>query len=178
MLSRFSKLLPSKSRGPSPARGSSNKQPVPSPPVDSDTTYQAENQEEYHDPVLSDSGKVSVVDIVFVHGLRGGPIKTWRNATTGFLWPAEVYRHLGPLRAITYGYDAEVTSFYGHASRNRLGDHARNLIGDLSNLREDPLRIGQSSSLCTVLEVLLFKKPLLCHVKHPKLIYEGLNSPR
>lgn len=92
---------------------------------------------QYGTTILSDSGSDSQVDLVFVHGLTGKSMKTWRNAKTEFSWPTEIAKDIGPSRVITFGYDVDVTSFFGHTSKSRLGEHAQDLIGDLARLRDD-----------------------------------------
>lgn len=85
-----------------------------------------------------EDAKEAAADIVLVHGLTGGPRKTWYHGASSTFWPAELLACDVPrARIMTWGYDADVASFWGHASQNRLGDHARNLLGDLGGVRDD-----------------------------------------
>ncbi|KAM7201196.1 hypothetical protein V8F20_004942 [Naviculisporaceae sp. PSN 640] len=77
-----------------------------------------------------------VVDIVFLHGLTGNSYDTWWHRESGVHWPRDLLKHDIPHgRLLSWGYDADVASFWGHASSNRLTEHARNLVGDLVWLR-------------------------------------------
>jgi hypothetical protein len=80
------------------------------------------------------------IDIVFVHGLRGNAYKTWLNEKEMLYWPWALLGHDVELRErnirlFTFGYDADVASFSGGASSNRLTMHSKNLLVDLSAVR-------------------------------------------
>ncbi|OIW33576.1 hypothetical protein CONLIGDRAFT_184066 [Coniochaeta ligniaria NRRL 30616] len=78
------------------------------------------------------------VDIVFIHGLTGNSYDTWLHRESGVHWPRDLLKHDVPnARILSWGYDADVASFWGHASNNHLAEHARNLLGDLVRLRVD-----------------------------------------
>ena len=78
------------------------------------------------------------IDIVFIHGLTGSSYNTWCDPESGVHWPRDLLKtDIPEARIICWGYDADVTSFWGHASKNRLSEHAQNLLGDLARLRED-----------------------------------------
>jgi hypothetical protein len=84
------------------------------------------------------NGQNAVVDIIFVHGLTGNSQGTWTDPGSGVHWPSQLLRHDIPdARIFCFGYDADVTSFWGHASKNRLTDHAKSLMGDVVRERED-----------------------------------------
>jgi len=86
----------------------------------------------------------NVVDIVFVHGVTGNAYDTWRHHGSGTHWPSNLLQNDIPnARIMAWGYDADVVSFWGHAGRNRLGEHAKNLMGDVVRLREDTDTVGQ-----------------------------------
>src|SRR6186713_2281792 len=79
-----------------------------------------------------------VVDIVFVHGLTGNRDRTWTGPGSSQPWPAILLpEDVQGARISTYGYDADIVSFWGASSRNRIRDHARNLLSDLTDLREN-----------------------------------------
>ncbi|KAL8653022.1 MAG: hypothetical protein Q9226_004017 [Calogaya cf. arnoldii] len=75
------------------------------------------------------------VDVVFVHGLNGDPHNTWTSETTKTFWPARI---LPPIleeekaRVLVYGYDADVTSFTDGASKDKIHNHAEQLVADLT----------------------------------------------
>jgi protein SERAC1 len=81
-------------------------------------------------------GDDAEVDICFVHGLTGGRESTWTADGQSASWPATL---LPPLlnntRILTYGYDAFVVRM-GVSGGNRVDDHARNLVSDLTTDRE------------------------------------------
>lgn len=76
--------------------------------------------------------------IVFIHGLTGNSYNTSLNEG-----PPPVYcpkdllsTDLVNASIVTFGYDADIVNFWGPASRNRIVDHAGNLLGCLVRLRE------------------------------------------
>jgi hypothetical protein len=88
----------------------------------------------YQPPVPADA----VVDIVFVHGLTGNAFTTWYHKESELHWPSGLLKEDIPnARIFTFGYDADVGSFWGGASQNRLTNHASNMIGDLVGERGD-----------------------------------------
>ncbi|SLM33794.1 nacht and ankyrin domain protein [Lasallia pustulata] len=79
----------------------------------------------------------AVVDILFVHGLTGEPANTWLHTASGMYWPATLLnRDVPNSRILSFGYDADVVSFWSPTSQNRIGNHALNMLGGLTRLRE------------------------------------------
>ena len=85
-----------------------------------------------------------LLDIVFVHGLTGNSSSTWQHSSTerthgrDVHWPRDLVKSDIPNARISmFGYDANVASFWGGASQNRLSSHAENLLGELTGLREE-----------------------------------------
>ena len=77
-----------------------------------------------------------VSSIVFVHGLTGKRTKTWLADGATLPWPKEMLSQKIPeARIVTYGYDADVVHFIKQAGQNTVHEHARNLAGDLTDLR-------------------------------------------
>ena len=75
------------------------------------------------------------VDIVFVHGLNGNPRKTWTAEKSKIFWPSQL---LPPIleeykaRILVYGYDATVASFTDGVSKDKIHNHAENLVAALA----------------------------------------------
>lgn len=78
------------------------------------------------------------VDIVFVHGLNGDPHNTWTSETSEVFWPFKI---LPPVlegekaRVLVYGYDADVTSFTDGVSKDKIHNHAEQLVAALQSNR-------------------------------------------
>ncbi|KAF2497385.1 hypothetical protein BU16DRAFT_457660 [Lophium mytilinum] len=71
----------------------------------------------------------SVVDIIFVHGLTGDREKTWTAKGAASPWPHTLLAAKVPnTRILTFGYDAYVSDWKGMVSKNRIGNHAMNLL--------------------------------------------------
>jgi hypothetical protein len=73
--------------------------------------------------------------IVFVHGLFGNSISTWRHSS-GVLWGEGLLNQTIPeSRILTYGYDANIVHFWAKTSQNPIGRIAYNLASALAQLR-------------------------------------------
>lgn len=133
---------------------------------------QAENQQNpFPDgvKVLHDV-KDAIVDICFLHGLTGNRDSTWTAKGQQTPWPAALLPSIvQKARILTYGYDAYVVRKSATASKNRLIDHAKNFLTDLSNDREEwnavsrPLIIVAHS-----MGGLVCKKAILLSRNHPE----------
>ncbi|RGP62529.1 gpi inositol-deacylase pgap1-like [Fusarium longipes] len=83
-------------------------------------------------------GLAPIVDIVFVHGLRGNSFGTWLSSQDGEVhWPSDLLKvDIPDARILSFGYDAAVLNWWSPASQNRIGNHAQNLLGSVVRLRE------------------------------------------
>ncbi|MCJ1265170.1 hypothetical protein MMC22_005045 [Lobaria immixta] len=80
----------------------------------------------------------AVVDIVFVHGLTGGMETTWTAKNAVFSWPQTLLpTKLPHARILTFGYDADVVDLRAMVSKDRIGNHAENLLTALATHREN-----------------------------------------
>lgn len=92
-------------------------------------------------PCLVDGIKVwydcpdATIDICFIHGLTGNRDSTWTASKQSTPWPPLLLPSKLPCaRLLTWGYDAYVVQA-SVASKNRLTDHALNLLVNLTNDR-------------------------------------------
>lgn len=86
---------------------------------------------------MIDSSELILASVVFVHGLRGSVEKTWLHQGTGAYWPRDfLSKDLPNCRILAFGYDADIVNFWNPASKNRIGNHAENLVGALAGERE------------------------------------------
>lgn len=72
--------------------------------------------------------------MVFVHGLNGDPHNTWTAEKSKIFWPAQLLPLIleeEKARVLVYGYDADVTSFTDGASKDRIHNHAEQLVAAL-----------------------------------------------
>ncbi|KAI9668489.1 MAG: hypothetical protein M1829_005367 [Trizodia sp. TS-e1964] len=77
----------------------------------------------------------ATVDICFVHGLTGNRISTWTAPGQSTPWPKTLLPPvLSKARILSYGYNAYIVQ-KSVASSNRLIDHAKNLLNDLTTDR-------------------------------------------
>ena len=72
-----------------------------------------------------------------MHGLTGHREKTWTAKGALSPWPQELLpTELPSARILTYGYDARVIDWRSIVSKNRVGDHANNLVSALTQYWE------------------------------------------
>jgi hypothetical protein len=70
-----------------------------------------------------------------VHGLNGHPHRTWTSTRTGAFWPVDLLPEVldqSRVRILTYGYNANVTSFTDGASKDRILNHSETLAAQLA----------------------------------------------
>ena len=100
------------------------------------------------------------VDIVFVHGLTGNSHSTWFHEKRQIHWPTALLgRSLGDegvnARIFAFGYDANVVNLMGPASRNRIGNHAINLLGALARRRETSTSVSVTDPVVFIISMLV-----------------------
>ncbi|KAH6667985.1 hypothetical protein B0J14DRAFT_175839 [Halenospora varia] len=75
------------------------------------------------------------VDIVAVHGLNGGAIKTWTAEAENICWlqhPQFLPKYVKRARVLAWGYNANISSLTGRStSSDRVLQHAQTLIAQL-----------------------------------------------
>ena len=85
------------------------------------------------DPVLTKKATDHISSIVAVHGLNGDPYKTW-TTKSGTCWlsnPELLPKVVRNSRILTFGYNANATSFMGSTSSDRILQHAQTLVAQL-----------------------------------------------
>ncbi|GFG00724.1 ribonuclease p/mrp subunit, putative [Aspergillus udagawae] len=79
-------------------------------------------------------------DIVFIHGLGGGPESTWLHERNQRFWPSGLQNFFPASRVLTYGYAADFATFFPSPSdansRTDIKQHATVLLHALVELRE------------------------------------------
>ncbi|KAH6880024.1 hypothetical protein B0T10DRAFT_609642 [Thelonectria olida] len=79
----------------------------------------------------------AIVDIVFIHGLRGHRERTWTVKNGSGFWPRDFLAlEIPEARILTYGYDANIIRADSPISNSRLGEHAQNFLSALATYRE------------------------------------------
>ncbi|KAL4785698.1 hypothetical protein BJX76DRAFT_366768 [Aspergillus varians] len=123
-----------------------------------------------------------LVDIVFVHGLNGHPHRTWVSSKTSTFWPGDLLPEVLSqcrVRILTYGYNANVTSFTDGASKDRILNHSETLAASLAanrtfkNCTERPIIfVCHSLGGLVVKRALIYSRSLTNEkVEHLRSIY-------
>ncbi|KAL4810278.1 hypothetical protein BDV18DRAFT_166684 [Aspergillus unguis] len=124
----------------------------------------------------------ALVDIVFVHGLNGHPHRTWTSSKTGTFWPVDLLPEVlsqSRVRILSYGYNANVTSFTDGASKDRILNHSETLAASLAanrtikNCTERPIIfVCHSLGGLVVKRALIYSRSLTNEkVEHLRSIY-------
>ncbi|KAK3393954.1 hypothetical protein B0H63DRAFT_31271 [Podospora didyma] len=83
-----------------------------------------------YDPEVAGKGTPNI-DLVLVHGLNGGPIKTW--TCDGVVWPRELLSQRQPrTRVLSLGYNADI---YENDSVAGIRDFAKSMLARLKRHR-------------------------------------------
>jgi hypothetical protein len=99
-------------------------------------------------------GRTIIADVVFVHGLTGKSHDTWLHQPTNTHWPSNLLpADIQNVRVLGFGYDADVASFWGGVGLNKLHEHAENMIGQLSGLREETNSVYLNYLLTTIIQL-------------------------
>ncbi|KAL8753800.1 MAG: hypothetical protein Q9184_005311 [Pyrenodesmia sp. 2 TL-2023] len=78
------------------------------------------------------------VDIIFVHGLDGHPYRTWTSDEGHIFWPADLLPAAvaeDKARVLVYGYHADLASTADGVSKDKIHNHAEQLVAVLSASR-------------------------------------------
>ncbi|KAI9825800.1 MAG: Serine active site containing protein 1 [Thelocarpon impressellum] len=85
--------------------------------------------------VLSEGTAPIKADIVFVHGLMGDRLKTWTKDEVS--WPRDLLPYdIDNARIITWGYNADVMTFFQRTSQSSIFQHALSLLQDIQRERQ------------------------------------------
>jgi hypothetical protein len=96
----------------------------------------------FHTQTPASRSRLTRHSIVAVHGLNGDALKTWtrKSGKESINWlshPDFLPRYLENARVLTWGYNANISSFKGkQASSDRILQHAHTLIAQLQADRE------------------------------------------
>lgn len=75
------------------------------------------------------------IDIVAIHGLNGGAIKTWTSEPENICWLSHldfIPKYIKQARVLTWGYNANIASVTGRTtSSDRILQHAQTLVAQL-----------------------------------------------
>lgn len=78
--------------------------------------------------------------VVFVHGLDGDPISTWKSNETGFIWPENLERDVKNIDAFSFGYP---TSLCRGRDKLNIPELAQRLFFEV----QDKIKIGNYKSV-------------------------------
>jgi hypothetical protein len=88
-----------------------------------------------HPQSLTETGPLHY-SVIFIHGLTGDRERTWTATGQTEAWPKTLLPTALPkARVLTFGYDAYVTGLRDLVSKNRIGQHAKDLLGKLAICR-------------------------------------------
>lgn len=102
--------------------------------------------------LLYNGGNETVVDIVFVHGLRGNPKTTWegfdQETEEQVFWPKSLLPgSVKESRIFTFGYPTDFVTFYGintePVTHTSIDHHSASLISQLGNFRRETQKSTQ-----------------------------------
>lgn len=126
-------MTPMKERLAGLVRGT-QRRPADGLPQPGERQVEADSEELFRDGVQVLHGcDDAAMDICFVHGLSGNRTGTWTARGQSEPWPKILLPpRLGPVRILTWGYDAYYTRKSVVAGQNGLADHAKNLLNDLT----------------------------------------------
>lgn len=96
-------------------------------------------------PQLTRNDLMSLLSIVFIHGMDGDCEKTWTAQYASEPWPKILLPPKFPTaRILTYGYDSYVDDWREMVSQNKIEGHAQNLLSSLALYREKDNTVGIS----------------------------------
>ncbi|KAI1452410.1 Alpha/Beta hydrolase protein [Annulohypoxylon moriforme] len=107
-------------------------------PASSKSPYGLKTLYESGDPVVEQVAFFIYHFVVFVHGLTGHREKTWTARGADKPWPGVLLqKELPESRIMTFGYDADVVDWRALVSKNKIDNHAKNLLAALAHIRDD-----------------------------------------
>lgn len=84
------------------------------------------------------AGRDDILDVVFVHGLMGNAYTTWTHKDSGLFWPdILLHQDIPNARLMTFGYPADVFTFWKPTSRSKMTNHAESLVDELVSIRSN-----------------------------------------
>lgn len=111
-----------------------------------------------------------------MHGLNGHPFYTWATDDHKVFWPADLLpTNVKKARILVYGYDADVASFRGGTSKDKIHNHAETLVQRLSANRSlEDVTDRPIIFICHSLGGLVVKRALTysCNITNPNLFQQ------
>lgn len=118
----------------------------------------------------------AVVDICFIHGLTGNRESTWTAKGQDAPWPTLLLGPIPSARLLTYGFNAYfMKKAHVPPSTNRLLDHAKNFLLDLTNDRATSRRVARPLMIVAhSMGGLVCKQALLLSLNHPSAYFHDM----
>jgi len=78
------------------------------------------------------------LDVIFIHGLTGDSLRTWRHQPSGVYWPTDLLPQNFPeARILSFGYDTDVAKLLaGAVGQGTLRNHATALVCEYAAIRQ------------------------------------------
>ena len=87
------------------------------------------------------------LSIIFIYGLNGDRENSWTAEGYSLSWSQSLLPSKIPdSRILTFGYDGYVADWRGVVSRNRIANHAWNLLTTVTHYRDADETVGDAAT--------------------------------